>query len=773
MAAPRSTYRLQLSGDFTLDDATELLPYLHRLGVDWVYLSPILQASSGSTHGYDVVDPTRVDASRGGRAALERLSRRAHGLGLGVLADIVPNHMGVAVPRENAWWWEVLAGGPGAEHAPYFDIDWDAGAGRILIPVLGDDDLPRHPGDAIGGLEIDAAAGVLRYYEHEYPLAVGTADDGADVRAVHARQHYELIHWRQGDFRINYRRFFTVSELAAVRVEDPAVFDATHAEILRWVHEGLVDGLRIDHIDGLRDPRGYLRRLREAVGPEVYLVVEKILTGDERLPEWMGRDALAQGTTGYDALGAFDRILVDPDGEDGLGSLADRLDEADIGDWATLIHTTKREVADGQLNDAGADDASVVDALAELSATFPVYRSYLPDSGREVLDRAARDAVDWRADLTEPIERILPLLVDPGQPGARRLQQTTGMVSAKSVEDRAFYRYSRLTSLNEVGGEPSEFSIDAAAFHTAQEARFETWPRPMTTLTNHDTKRTEDARARIDALSEVPELWAETVEGLLDAAPIDDRPFANLLWQGIVGAWPASRDRLVGFARKAAREAATITSWVAQDAAFEQQLSRAVAAAFDDPVASNLLTRIDRVITEAGRSNALTMKTLQLCAPGVPDVYQGTELWASALVDPDNRRPVDWSVRRAAIDAVAAGARPGIDASGAAKLFVTAACLHLRRDHPEFFRRYAPLRVTGPSAEHAIGFDRGSAIAIGTRLPIGLERGGGWGSTAIELPDGEWKNLLAVEGLAERLHSGRVPVSALLDQLPVALLVRR
>lgn len=775
MRTPASTYRLQLSAEFTLDDAARLVPYFVDLGVDWLYLSPILQATEGSTHGYDVVDPTRVDAARGGREALVRLAQTAHEAGLGILVDIVPNHVGVAVPKQNPWWWSVLQHGETSRYAKFFDIDWPAGGGKLLIPVIGDADMPTEPGAPINGMTIDREAGVLRYYDNEYPLAPGSADDEAlDVRTVHAAQHYALVHWRRGDWSLNYRRFFTVTELAGVRVEDAEVWDAAHAEILSWVREGLVDGLRIDHVDGLRDPRGYLERLREHA--DVYLSVEKILEPGEQLPDWP-----VAGTTGYDALGEFERVLVDDEGRDDLDEQSAALSHEDVDDWPTLIHASKRFVTDGPLHaemlrvardlDGVAEpDDRTVDAISEIAACFPVYRSYLPE-GIEHLEQAARDAADWRSDLGDELERVLAKLRDPHNAGALRFQQTTGMVMAKAVEDRAFYRYARLTSLNEVGGDPSIFALTPDEFHAAQAERQARWPNAQTALTTHDTKRSEDVRARLDALSERPELWRDSLEQLLEIAPISNPAFGNLLWQAIIGAWPASRERLYAYAEKAAREAGDLTTWTEVNEQYERELRAAVDAAFDHPAARAIVANLVEELRQPGWSNSLSLKTLQLLGPGVPDVYQGTELWQHSLVDPDNRQPVHWQEQAAALGAILRGARPSFDEpdpTGSVKLLLTVIGLRLRKGLREQFDAYRPLHATGASADHLIAVDRGGVVVLATRLPVDLERGGGWHDTHLQLPEGTW-----VDQVTGTAYTGEVAVAHLLEHLPVAMLARR
>ncbi|MDQ6641546.1 MAG: malto-oligosyltrehalose synthase, partial [Actinomycetota bacterium] len=574
MRTPTSTYRLQITAEFDLFEAARLLPYLHDLGAGWVYLSPLLVAEPGSTHGYDAVAHDRIDASRGGPAGLAAVSAEANRLGMGVLVDIVPNHVGVAAPAEGSWWWDVLRLGRGSPHAHAFDIDWEAGGGRVRVPVVGDDDLL--PDGRIAHLRVvgSPAGPELRYHDNRYPIAPGTGSGTSDE--VHAAQHYELVHWRVADDGLNYRRFFAVNTLAAVRVEEPEVFDATHVEIRRWFDEGLVDGLRVDHPDGLRDPKGYLEDLA-ALTDNAYVLVEKIValrdasslgssgTTTEELPQsWA-----TAGTTGYDALAHVDRVLTDPTGRAPLDALETRLRGGPV-DWSELVHGTKRAVADGilgsEVNRITREISRVVeergtsvskppttvrpvveetiaaqppqsplvaDAVAELLACFPVYRSYLPE-GREHLDRAFALARAHRPDLAATLDVVAPILGDPDAEPAKRFQQTSGMVMAKGVEDCAFYRWSRLTSLNEVGGDPSIFAMPVARFHETMGARQADWPAAMTTLSTHDTKRGEDVRSRITVLAEIPEVWAQALDRLLELAPLPDPGFGSLLWQALL-----------------------------------------------------------------------------------------------------------------------------------------------------------------------------------------------------------------------------------------------
>ena len=758
-AVPVSTYRLQVTAADDLHRAAGRLAYLHDLGVDWVYLSPLLAAEPGSDHGYDVVAHTHVDVSRGGAEGLAAVSAEAHRLGMGVLVDIVPNHVGVATPPKTAWWWELLRDGPGSVAANRFDVDWVAGGGRVLVPVVGDDDLLEDGG--IAHLETGQGPSgfpELSYHDHRYPVASRT--EGGTADEVHARQHYELAGWRRADLELNYRRFFTVNTLAAIRVEDPDVFAESHVEIGRWFREGLVDGLRVDHPDGLRDPQGYLDDLA-ALTDGAYVLVEKILEPGERLdPSWA-----CAGTTGYDALALIDRVLTDPAGQEPLTALDSRLRGEPL-DWERLVHDRKRDVADvalgaetrrvvRELPGLDVDPDALVDAVAELLACFPVYRSYLP-AGVEHLDEALTLARGHRPDLAAALDALAPVLHDPDQDAALRLQQTSGMVMAKGVEDCSFYRYSRLTSLNEVGGDPSLFSVSPEDFHAFAARRQREWPHAMTCLTTHDTKRSEDVRARITVLAEAPQLWAEALEALLALAPVPDPGFANLLWQATVGAWPIERERLHAYAEKAMREAGDRTTWTAPDEEYERAVHAAVDAAHDDPAVTAVLDRVLQRVTDAGRDNALVAKLLALTMPGVPDVYQGTEREDLSLVDPDNRRPVDFEDTAATL------------ADGSVlKQHVTATALRLRRDRPELFTTYEPLLAQGGAAGHVLAFDRGGALTVLTRLPLGLRAAGGWGDTEIRLPAGAW-----TDQVAGGRFSGAARLADLLQHACVALLVR-
>jgi len=773
---PAATYRLQVHAGFGLDDAAGVAGYLADLGVTHAYSSPLLRSAEGSTHGYDTVDHAHIDEARGGREAFDRFVAALHEQGLGLVLDLVPNHMGVDDPAAAPWWWDVLRHGQQSAHAGAFDIDWEFGGGKVRIPVLGSADdvekleVVRPEGGGDGDAE-------LRYYDNRFPIAPGT--DGGTPQEVHARQHYELVDWRRADSDLNYRRFFAINTLAGLRVEDPAVFDATHELVLQLVRDGAVDGLRIDHPDGLADPKGYLDRLAEASGGR-WTVVEKILEPGEELPEGWA----TAGTTGYDALTEVDRVLVDPAGEPAMTALDTELAGRAV-DYAELVRRCKREVTDGMLGSEvarlvrvvgelpGIDAEQQTEALAELLATFAVYRSYLPD-GREHLDQAVAAVRAGRPDLTAAVDALHSVLSAAGSEAATRFEQTSGPVMAKGVEDSAYYRWARFVALNEVGGDPAHFGGTVEAWHAAQEHRLAVKPQAMTTLSTHDTKRSEDVRARLAVLAELPSEWTALVRGWLGRHPLADRSLAHLVWQNLIGAWPLSRERTHAYVEKAAREAGTSTTWTNPVQEFEEQLHALVDAAFDDPTTTAEIEAFVARIAPLGWSNSLTQKLLQLTMPGVPDVYQGTELYDFSLVDPDNRRPVDYALRRRLLAELDGGTVPAVDGTGTAKLLVTSRVLRARRDDPELFSGYAPVQVTGSATDCVVAYDRGTAdqdgaVVVATRLPARLAEDG-WGDTALQLPNGAWRDLLT----GERFVSDVAGIAAdlVLARLPVALLVR-
>ena len=712
---PTSTYRLQLTRDFGFAAAAEQAGYLAALGVTHVYLAPILQAAPGSRHGYDVIDHSRVSADLGGEDAFRAMARRFHDNGLGIVVDIVPNHMAIPAPESlNKQLWSVLRDGPASRYARWFDIDWTAQDGRLLLPILGAP-AERCLDDFTIDLDARQPEPVLRYFEHELPLREGTAR--LPLRELLDRQHYRLADWRTANTDLNWRRFFDITSLIAVRVEDKEVFDATHAVPLRLMAEGLIDGLRVDHPDGLADPRGYLRRLAGATGGR-WVVVEKILADGEMLPA----DWPCAGTTGYDVLNLVGGLFIDPAGAQpltdayvrftgGAGSFppvaleakryaAGHTFAAELSRLVRLLGRAGIPALPGDTGGpAGFDAGDLHTALAELIASFEVYRAYLvpgepprPESMAAV-DAAVRAArQQLRRQDGQQQDRLLRALAavqaavtgtDLAASGdadlARaevvvRFQQVTGPVLAKGVEDTACYRWSRLTGLNEVGGDPGRFGGTVAEFHREAGRLAADWPDTMTTLSTHDTKRQEDVRARLATLAEYPQEWERAVArwhadatGLTDGAAAQrtdrapDHDLEYLMWQTLVGGWLIGGERMRDYLAKAMREAKTRTSWTDPDPGYEAAtIGFADAVLGDASLTCRIAEFVAQIVPDA-RVNTLGAKLIQLTMPGVPDVYQGCELTGLALVDPDNRRDVDFGRRRrllAALDRWPA-ARPG------------------------------------------------------------------------------------------------------------------
>lgn len=762
MAFPvRATYRLQLRGEssgfgFTFADAENLLDYLDDLGVSHLYLSPILTAARGSSHGYDVTDPTTVSPELGGPEGLARLSAAARARGMGLVVDIVPNHVGIDRPEQNPWWWDVLRHGQSSPYAAYFDIDWDVGDGRIVLPLLGSDD------DA-GDLTVDGE--LLRLGELTLPIAPGTGEGTGPE--VHDRQHYRLVGWRNGV--CGYRRFFSITSLAGLRQEDRAVFESSHTEVARWFDGGLVDGVRIDHPDGLSDPCGYLAWLRDLVGPDAWIVIEKILAVDEALEPTLP----VAGTTGYDALREVGGVFIDPAGAPALTALVESAG-TDYRAMPELLRDLKIHAATDTLASeldrlrrsiaaaAGSDHPLLPEAVATLLSHIGVYRCDYPGLAA-ILPTALAETQAASPQLGPALQVVTAALAGGGEP-ATRLQQLCGAVTAKASEDCLFYRDARLVSLNEVGGEPHRFGVSAAEFHHRAATRARMWPRAMTTLTTHDTKRGEDVRARIGVLSQVPSLWTEFLARWEIEAPSPDPATGRFLWQNIFGVWPVSgevtdelRGRLHGYAEKAIREAGLHTSWNEPDPAFEQAVHRWLDTVLDGPVAP-ALTELVAQLNPHAASDALGQKLLALTAPGIPDVYQGTELWDDSLVDPDNRRPVDYAARR---DALKELRHP--------KMRVVTTALRLRRSRPDSFvgGGYIPVLADGDANEHVLAFRRGEDILVAvTRWTLRLAEKG-WGNTVLPLPDGTW-----TDRLTGAIADGPTSAAELFAGLPVVLLER-
>jgi (1->4)-alpha-D-glucan 1-alpha-D-glucosylmutase len=726
------------------------VPQLARLGVTHLYLSPVLAHSPGSTHGYDVVDHDRIDDELGGREGLEQLAAAAHAAGLGLMVDVVPNHMSVAAPEDlNRAWWAVLSDGQAAPTAHWFDIDWAAGEGRVVLPVLGDDvDALTRDGD------------LLRYHDHVFP-----ADDG----------HFRLAHWREAP---TYRRFFDVTTLAALRVEDYDVFDATHALLLELLERGVVDGFRIDHPDGLADPRGYLNRLAHSARG-AWTVVEKVVEPGEHLPQ----DWRCAGTTGYDALRLLDGVLLDPLGEPALSELWARIDSST---WEQTVERCKRLVLNEVLRpeldrlQQRLPNAVLQEAMAELLVAMPVYRTYLDDSEPRaedlaVLSTARALATQRRPDLAEAVSDLVERLVTGGDRELTRLfQQTSGPVMAKAVEDTAMYRWHRLVALNEVGGDPGGWGVSLDEWHGECARRQREEPLALSALTTHDTKRSHDVRTRLIALSERTQEWTELVKtGMpsLQRHGVPDPATAYLTLQTLVGAWPIDADRLGAYLEKATREAKLTTSWTDPDDEYDAAVQRAARSALADPDLVAAVERVVERVAPVGRRNALSALALQLTMPGVPDTYQGGELEDLSLVDPDNRRPVDHA-RRAALLAELerielAEVLDRVD-EGLPRLALLTAGLQLRTDHPRAFGPdgdYLPLVASGSRADHVVAFARGlEAVTVAPRWTTRFDD---WADTELELPAGDWDEMLTGERF-----TGRVALTDLLAGFPVALLSR-
>ncbi|UFU01591.1 malto-oligosyltrehalose synthase [Ruania suaedae] len=816
---PVSTYRLQLGADLTFDDVASLTASLAHRGVTDLYLSPILTAAPGSTHGYDVVDHSRISEVLGGRAGLERMVAAAREHDLGVIVDVVPNHMAVPTPAShNRQLWSLLEHGPHSPFASWFDVDFSDDA-QVLMPVLG-----RRVGAAMAAGEITVRTldepehhltperPVLCYYEHRFPIREGT--EHLPLPDLLERQHYRLAYWRVADEELNYRRFFDVGSLVAVRVERPEVFEATHALLLELMEAGLVDGLRIDHPDGLANPGEYLRRLHEATGGR-WIVAEKILEPDEDVPgDWP-----VAGTTGYDAAWRINQVLTDPAGALPLGGLLSELTGDVVGTLDRVVAEAKREIATGSLyaevhrlasliaelchDDVRLRDhtlRAITECVTELVVACDRYRAYVvPDRPLAAADAAlvqgwAREAAEeLEPERLETLDVVTDLVLgrEVGSAGRQhearrdevivRFQQVCGAVTAKGVEDTAFYRWTHLTSLCEVGGAPGRFAVGPDVLHAWAARAQAHHPLTMTAGSTHDAKRGEDVRARIGVLSELGEAWVEHVHRLRalteDIRPADlDGRTENLLWQTLAGVWtedgPITTERLNGYLIKAAREAKEWTAWTAQDREREEALTGFVDALLTREDVTALMGDWVERTREPVRVATLGAKALQLMLPGVADVYQGTETTGVNLVDPDNRRPVDHDHLSAMLARLDGGATPH-DLSSE-KLRLTTALLRLRRRHASALvgadAGYQPLPT---STTHALAFARGPAAApavvtVLTRLPVLLRSTGGWGEHSVVLPEGRWR--CAVTG--RRCDGGPVMLAELLATSPVAVLER-
>ena len=888
MPQPRATYRLQLHAGFTFADAAAAVPYLAELGISHLYLSPILAAAEGSTHGYDVVDPERLSDVLGGEEGFAKLVAAAHAAGLGILLDIVPNHMSIATGRSesgpfqfgsgkgNRWWFDVLENGPSSYYAHYFDVDWTVGDDRVLLPVLGerygraiqdgvirivelgpgklavrahDHELPVAPrsigtlvrraadrcnhtelafvGDALRGLPSphsrDADARRRRHRDRgvllgrlaalcdDLAVSVALADELAAVNAdpieldaILEHQAYRLVHWTVSANQISYRRFFDINTLVGLRNEDEDVFEASHGRVLRLVGEGAVDGLRIDHVDGLQDPQEYLARLR-ARAPGAWIVVEKILTADEALPASWPID----GTTGYDFLEKLSGLFVDPAGERPMTETFERLTgtpwqptagsrQARHEVMSDALHSELTRLTELAYRATSASPTTrdytrteVETALAEILAGYPTYRTYLAAHRRPELDRARlATAVAAASDARPELDRDLLAFLEgmlafeiPGEAAAElasSAQQVTGAITAKGDEDTLLYRQVRLLARCDVGAELRSWAYSPSVIHHALESAR---PRGLLATSTHDTKRSEDVRARIAVLSEVPDEWSAAVTSWRERAErywtvAPDRVIEYALLQTLVGAWPLTLERAQTYAHKVSREARLRTSWRHPDEAYDQALAGWLEGLFGDRELVAAVASFAERIRPHGDRNSLAQLLVKLTAPGVPDFYQGTELADGSLVDPDNRRRVDLARRRDLLHGLAdlavrdvASGRPSGPAAGASaldvhKLWTIRRVLGLRRKEPaRFAGPYRPLDAAGPHAHRVFAFARGDAlVTLVPRLGVHAD---GFAATTLALPPGRW-----VDVLSDQTFSGTCAVAQLWRILPVALLAQ-
>jgi (1->4)-alpha-D-glucan 1-alpha-D-glucosylmutase len=944
-SVPLATYRLQFNTNFRFRDAIGILDYLRELGISHVYASPVFTSRRGSGHGYDVTDPTKIDPDLGGEEGFTELQAAIEERGMGLLLDIVPNHM--AASSENRWWMDVLEYGPDSSFASYFDINWRAPSrsleNKLLLPFLG-----KPFGEVLdsGELHIDYEDGrfLLRYYEQTFPIAPGSyadilryrerelhnaveagspseqewlgiiaaaesiaSDRGLSAqaaterrtRAEHLRerlrqltgglpeiaaflqrtldaihgtpgdphsfcglerilsaQNYRLAFWQTASDSINYRRFFSITDLVGVRVEDPAVFDATHEAIIRAALKPSISGLRIDHIDGLRDPRGYLSRLRERLSTSgsqrdaAYLVVEKILVRGEPLPA----DWPIEGTTGYDYLNYANRLMVDGEQAGAIEDFYVRWTNGQT-DFAEVVYQKKKLVMrtllgvemrtlGRELTELASDDryarelraAELTEALIETTACLPIYRTYVqaleePEATQAILDGAIRNARERRPVLPpETFDFVSDVLLLKILPHIRadqresrfafvgRWQQFTGSIMAKGFEDTALYIYFPLASLNEVGGDPRALDANVPAFHEYISKRQEKWPYSMNATATHDTKRSEDARARIAVLSEIPREWEHAVQewsrmnekhaGQLDGGAAPDRNEEYLLYQTLIATWPLDQQewpalvkRLQDYVLKAVREAKVHTRWSQPNEAHEAALRTFIAGVLDQERNAEFCSNFGQFQKRTalyGMLNGLGQVLLKAACPGVPDIYQGSEWWDFRLVDPDNRDSVDFGKRVSMFSDL--GAANNADCACHArdllanwcdsrvKLHVLARALAARREKPSLFSdgSYQSLESSGEHCERLIAFARNHgedwAIAFTPRCVASVEapvlgnaRREFWQDTTVTLPEGapeKWVNLLAGRQTpAISTDNHRLSVGRAFEGFPVALLV--
>lgn len=902
MQIPVATYRVQFNQDFRFAAATAIVPHLHRLGISHLYASPIFAARPGSMHGYDVVDPNRLNPALGSDQDFEDLLKALHERGMGLLLDIVPNHM--AASPENRWWMDVLENGPASPYASYFGINWGASAGplqpKIFLPILGEP-YGRVLNRGELSIRYEDQAFFLNYYGHKLPVApvsyarilrpgsesllaipdfcllmesldllpssnateweslergyrekeaikqrlwnltqeseqvrlhlqqnldelnANTTDSLDRLDELIQEQAYRIAFWKVATERINYKRFFDVSDLVGMRVEDPAVFQAGHKFVLELVAAGSVQGLRVDHIDGLADPLEYQERLPT---DQVYVVAEKILVGSEELPEeWP-----IQGTTGYDFLGHVNASFVEPGGLGRLTAHYQKLIES-TDTFEDVAYGRKMQIISslfaGEMQDLGgnlatlaefdrnARDLSVRDmthAIIEITACLPVYRTYthsaeVREADAEHVRQACAEARTRNPNIDplvyDFVERVLLLQFKRWMSEdirndwirfVRRWQQLSGPIMAKGLEDSAMYVHNPLISLNDVGG--IHRAISPEELHAFLTRRNQRWPHTMNATSTHDTKRSEDVRARINVLSEIPDewirnttRWSRWLANRRGAVDINEEYF---LFQTVVGAWPLQeseidefRTRMRDYIIKASREARSHTSWLQPNSDHETALQAYIDILFDDErFQLSLRTFCDRV-SFYGAINSLSQLLLKVTAPGLPDFYRGTISWDFSLVDPDNRRPVDF----APLTDFSWKPRDLLDnwRDGRAKIFLTEKLLGFRKGNSELFENgeYIPLTVAGRRTGNAFAYARrvegrwcisvvpkfATQLSAVTRAPLGIRA---WLDSALVLPAGapqRWKNVITGTTLSSR--DGTLLLSRVLDHFPVALLSSR
>ncbi|NMF84372.1 malto-oligosyltrehalose synthase [Nodosilinea sp. P-1105] len=932
MHIPLATYRLQFNPTFGFDAAQDILDYLQTLGISDIYASPIFKARAGSTHGYDVVDPTQLNPELGGEEAFGALIEAVQQRGMGWLQDIVPNHM--AYDSENPLLMDILEHGPHSEYSDYFDVEWehpfDDFRGKLLAPLLGDfygrclergelsldydedgltvnyydlwiplriesyaqflthdmDRLARSlgrsdpdfvkllgilymlknlSGETTGRERKDQAQfikellwelyngneAVRDFIQHNLALFNGETDTSSDrydlLDDLLADQFFRLAFWKVGAEELNYRRFFTVNELICLRIEDIKVFQKTHSLIAHLVKAGQIQGLRIDHLDGLYDPDHYLRRLRTKCGDDIYVVVEKILEREETLPE----DWPIQGTSGYDFLNqvnglfcqrahakAFDaiyrrQVVHTPDYEAWVVDKKRLIAATNlVGDVDNLGHLLKG-IAGKYRYGRDFTLSGLRKAILEVLVQFPVYCTYINSAEVSDRDRAYIQQAVAKAHKRIPqlqnelafVEKVLTLdyedvLTEEDQAEwlhfAMRFQQFSGPLMAKGLEDTLFYVYNRLISLNEVGGDPGTFGVTAAEFHQYNQRQLAQWPHTLNASSTHDTKRSEDVRARLNVLSEIPQEWDQQVQHwqqlnqshklVTHKRTIPDPNNEYFLYQTLVGAFPFGDDpqeyqtfveRIKAYVVKAVREAKVYTAWLRPDTEYEEGFVTFVERILDSSGKNKFLTEFcpfQQKIAEYGIYNSLSQTLLKLTAPGVPDLYQGTELWDFSLVDPDNRRPVNYDERLSFLQEIQRRCQTDLKSllgdlkatrhDGRLKLFLITRALAARRQYQAVFERgdYQPISVEGEQADHIVAFSRTykgqSAIAVVPRFltrlitpdqdPYGKAV---WGDTSLVLPaglKGPWQDALTD---VKHRDQSRLPIAKILQTFPAALLV--